>query len=976
MDDSKKTKRQLIEELNKLRKEIAKLEKSYSDSKRKEQKLLLDKALFESFMEGVPISVYFKDKAGGLLRVSKCYIKQEGAPSVTSEEDVKGKTDFDFYPKDLAEAARRDDLQIMETGKPIIDREEISKNSKGEDVYLSTTKALLTDKQGNAIGVFGITRDITKRKKLKKALSRERSLVYDLINGIPDHIYIKDKQSRFLLAGKSVAEQFGVENVDDLIGKTDYDYFTKEHAEAAYRDEQRVIDTGKPILNKIEEETHPDGSRTWVSTTKIPRYDEDGNIIGILGISRDVTERKRLEVKLQKKVEELGEEVVFKSNLLTSLLSNIPDLIYFKDKESSFVEISRSKAEQVGLVKEEVLGKTDFDYFTKEHAEKAYNDEQEMIKTGKPILNKIEKETHPDGRITWVSTTKLPWYDENGNIIGTFGISRDVTENKNREAQMVEAQKAAQKASYAKTTFLAIMSHEIRTPLNAIIGMCEILEETVLSKEQHNYLKVLRGAGETLLAIINDVLDISKIECGDIRIERIEFELDSLIEKICDIMAIRAHKKGIELIDHISPNVPVSLIGDSYRLRQILVNLIGNSTKFTDEGEVVLSVKLAKEEGLHCKNENKNSVCFLFAVKDTGVGIPESKYDDIFESFKQADSSTTRKFGGTGLGLSISKRLVELMGGDMWVESKEGVGSEFLFTVKFEVQKEKNARTFIEPRGVDVRGISVLIVDDNDTNRLILKEILTAWDAEVVEASGGKEAISILRETKKKGKHFRLILLDRRMPSVDGFDVVEFIREDEKSEEITTVMMLTSDYRTSDLTRIDRLGISCYLVKPIKRDELKNAILTTLGLWKAKKQEEKVEKIKPGDLSPMKILLVEDTEDNSMLIKAFLKKSVVEIDVAENGKIAFEKFKKNVYDLILMDMQMPVMDGYTATKKIRAWENRVNAEETPVIALTAFALKGDAEKCFDAGCNTYVAKPVKMDTLLMVLKEFADKLDL
>jgi len=366
----------------------------------------------------------------------------------------------------------------------------------------------------------------------------------------------------------------------------------------------------------------------------------------------------------------------------------------------------------------------------------------------------------------------------------------------------------------------------------------------------------------------------------------------------------------------------------------------------------------------------------LFSVKDTGVGIPEDKREAIFESFKQADSSTTRKFGGTGLGLSISKRLVELMGGKMWVESEEGKGSGFFFTVQFEIQKAKKARIFIEPDEVDVRGITALIVDDNATNRLILKEILTAWDADVVEASGGEEAISIIKSARKKGKNFRLVLLDRRMPSVDGFKVAEAIREDKKSEETTTVMMLTSDYRVSDLTRIDKLGISCYLVKPIKRDELKNAILTTLGLWKSKKKKKEIEKVRATDLPPMKILLVEDTEDNRLLIRAFLKESSVEIEEAENGKIAFEKFKKNVYDLVLMDMQMPVMDGYTATRKIRAWEKRVGAEETPVIAITAYALKGDAEKSLDAGCNTHVAKPVKMETLVTVLKEFAGKLGL
>lgn len=691
---------------------------------------------------------------------------------------------------------------------------------------------------------------------------------------------------------------------------------------------------------------------------------------------REITEKETLEEEIKERLEELGKEVVFKSNLLSYLLDHIPDLIYLKDKNSRFVEVSKAKATQVGLPREKVLGTTDFDYFTKEHAEQAFRDEQEVIKTGKPIIGIVEKETHPDGRITWVSTTKIPWYDDKGNIIGTLGVSRDITEDRKKGEELIEAREIAQKASQAKTTFLAIMSHEIRTPLNAIIGMCEILEETVLSKEQHDYLKVLREAGDTLLAIINDVLDISKIECGDVQIEENEFSLDDLVEKVCDVLAVRAHEKGIELVDHISPNVPIGLIGDAYRLRQILANLIGNSIKFTEEGEIVLSVKLVEGKNIHRKSKKKDSICLLFSVKDTGIGIPKEKQKAIFESFRQADSSTTRKFGGTGLGLSISRRLVELMGGKMWVESAEGKGSEFFFTVQFGIQKAKKVRTFIEPEEVDVRGITALIVDDNATNRLILKEILTAWDANVTEASGGKEAISLIESARKEGKNFRLVLLDRRMPSVDGFKVAEVIREDEKSEETTTVMMLTSDHRMTDLKRIDKLGISCYLVKPIKRDELKNAILTTLGLWKAKKKEKKIEGLKAIDLPPMKVLLVEDTEDNRLLIEAFLKKSSVEIDNAEDGKVAFEKFKKNVYDLVLMDMQMPVMDGYTATRKIRAWEKRVGAEETPIIALTAYALKGDAEKCLDAGCSTHVPKPVKMDTLVGVLKDFADKLGL
>jgi PAS domain S-box-containing protein len=815
--------------------------------------------------------------------------------------------------------------------------------------------------------------------QLEKELIRERELFESFLDNIPISVYFKDREGRYLRVAKSFLTQKGapttLDSIEQVIGKTDFDLFTKELAKSAREDELRIIKTGESIIDREESEI-VDGEEVYLSTTKAPLKDEKGNVIGIIGITREVTEKKILEEKIKERLEELGKEVILQSHLLTSLLDNIPDRIYFKDKKGQFVAVSKSKADKDGTTRDKMVGKSDFDFFQKEMAEERFLDEKKIMESGDAITGKIENETHLDGRITWVSTTKIPWYDEEGNIIGTLGISRDVTENKKREEELIEARAAAQKASLAKSTFLAIMSHEIRTPMNAIIGMCEILEETVLSKTQRDYLKVLREAGETLLAIINDVLDISKIECGDVEVEKSEFELDRLIEKVCDILAIKAHMKNVEFIDHISPEVPIKLIGDEYRLRQILVNLIGNSIKFTDEGEVVLSVRLAEKDGLECKTKEKDGVCLLFSIKDTGIGIPKNKQEVIFDSFKQADSSTTRKFGGTGLGLSISKRLVELMGGDMWVQSEEEKGSEFFFTVEFGIQKEKKTHTYVEPKEVDVRGISTLIVDDNATNRLILKEILTAWDANVVEASGGEEAISIIRSAREKGKQFRLVLLDRRMPSVDGFEVAEVIREDKKSEETTTIMMLTSDYRMADLNIIDKLGIGCYLVKPIKRDELKNAILTTLGLWKARKKKDGVKKTRASDLPAMKILLVEDTEDNRLLIKAFLKDSGIEIDEAEDGKIAFEKFKKNVYDLVLMDMQMPVMDGYTATKKIRTWEKRVNAEETPIIALTAFALKGDAEKSLDAGCNTHLSKPVKMETLLNVLKEFAVKLGL
>jgi CheY-like chemotaxis protein len=361
-------------------------------------------------------------------------------------------------------------------------------------------------------------------------------------------------------------------------------------------------------------------------------------------------------------------------------------------------------------------------------------------------------------------------------------------------------------------------------------------------------------------------------------------------------------------------------------------------------------------------------------VKDTGIGIPEEKQDKIFESFKQADSSTTRKYGGTGLGLSISRKITKLMGGDMWVESELGEGSKFCFTSSFKLHEEKGEETFVKPGEIDVKGISTLIVDDNATNRLILTEMLSAWDAKITEAEGGKEAISIIGKAYKKNEPFDLVLLDCRMPEVDGMGVAKFLRE-QKNSESTTVMMLSSDYKTDDMKQIDKYGIGSYLLKPIKRKELKNAILTTLGLWKAQRGKGKLKKEEETEISmpQLKILLVEDNPDNRLLIKAFLKKFPIEIDEAENGQIAVDRFTSNKYDLVLMDMQMPVMDGYTATGTIREWEVNNARDETPILALTAYAMKEDRDKTLKAGCTDYLTKPIKKEKLLEALRRLSGK---
>ena len=796
-----------------------------------------------------------------------------------------------------------------------------------------------------------LARSIEEHKQTEDRLRTSETFYQTLVETLPQNILRKDLQGRFTFANKKFCHMVG-KPLSDLLGKTDFDLFTPDLANKYHRDDRRVMATLEN-LDTVEAHQTPSGDKLFVHVLKTPLYDALGRVIGIQGIFWDVTQRKKIE-----------EALAYERDLLRALLDNIPDRIYFKDVESRFLRCSTSMAKRLGLADpRSVIGKTDFDFHPAEQAQEFYEDEQRIILTGQPLINKLEKQIDAEGLEIWASVTKVPIYNQNGGVTGIIGISRDVTQLKIAEAALEQARDAALESARVKSEFLANMSHEIRTPMNAITGMTGLLLDTKLNEEQREFTEAIRSSTHALLGIINDILDFSKLEAAKLTFEVIDFELRDAVESTVEMLAERAHKKGLELACWLDQDVPNRLRSDPGRFRQILTNLLSNAVKFTERGEVLVRVtKLG---------ETEKEVELRFAVADTGVGIPAKAMPLIFEAFTQADGSTTRKYGGTGLGLTISRQLVTLMHGEIGVESTVDHGSTFWFKMSFEKQTDHPERQDeVEERGL--AGRRVLIVDDSQMSRQILQEQLSWLKMVTTGESNGTKALERLRQEAAAGNPYHLTVLDLDLPEPDGLALAQAIKADPLIA-LTRLVMLTSLGHRLSTAVMQANGISACLVKPVRQSRLYDCLAEVMSASGAGT-------VRPLDDSPpplarssfsafakdVRILLAEDNIVNQRLASRQLNKLGYNVDAVTNGKEVLEALDRVPYEIILMDCQMPEMDGYEVTKRIRlnGMDPASPLGPTPyIIALTANALQGDREKCLAAGMNDYLTKPLHLSDL-------------
>jgi PAS domain S-box-containing protein len=813
----------------------------------------------------------------------------------------------------------------------------------GAQIEIEWHYSSLSEAGGPRLSVLALGVDVTSRNAAVHALKESERRFRATMQRAPVGIAHIDANCRYRLVNDTLCQTLGY-RAEELVGRS--------VREITHPDDVGA-DTGNIealIAGRINSYSHEkryirkDGSAVWVmvrSSIVCEAPDWPSYVVAVIS---DISARKRADEALRHSRDQYR-----------FLADSLPQMV-FTARPDGVVDYQNRRwreyagASPVGSVADawEVL-------LHPEDRAAAIRQWENCLRGGSPyqVEARIRR---ADGAHRWHLVRANAMAGENGAVIQWVGTCTDIEEQKRAEAELerkirertaeaaAQAQRAEQ-ASQAKSDFLAMMTHEIRSPLNVIVGLAELLGESELPPSQLEYTRVLRKASETLLTVVNDILDISAVEARKLKIERVGFELGAVLESVLAIKLQRAKGRGLSLTCEAAPDIPTRLVGDPNRLRQILINLVGNAMKFTAEGSVRLCVRAAEDAPGD----------LIFSVADTGIGIPAEKLGLIFEPFTQADSSTTRKYGGTGLGLSISQRLVELMGGRIWVESEPGRGSTFQFRIPFGVQTGEQAEA------VRDGPARVLIVDDSYANRLILRQSLAQHVASVVEAANGVEGLARLREAEAAGRPITLALVDSRMPVMGGADFVNEARQAGFSS--LAIAIVSSEGGEEERAYYRGVGISAYLTKPLRKSE----ILSLPQLAPAVGPEAPPASKPPSAGVERSLLLADDSEDNVFLMQAFLRGSGRRLDVASDGAEAVAKFRSGRYDLVLMDVNMPVMDGHAATRAIRAWEAENRRQRTPILALTAHALQSEVDKSVAAGCDAHLSKPIQREALLAAI---------